>query len=115
MMEVEENGRLPFLNILLSRMDDHSICHQFFQKKTHTKHYLHASSHHFLAQKFGVLSTLATRALRISDDSHLEQERSHLLEVFNNLSKIHKFGAPLRPIVNTIGRPTYILAKFLAQ
>ena len=30
------------------------------------------------------------------------------------LPKIHKDGAPLRPIVNTIGGPTYLLAKFLA-
>lgn len=30
------------------------------------------------------------------------------------LLKIHKYGAPLRPIVNTISGPTYPLAKFLA-
>lgn len=30
------------------------------------------------------------------------------------LPKIHKSGIPLRPIVNTIGVPTYLLAKFLA-
>lgn len=29
------------------------------------------------------------------------------------LPKIHKEGTPLRPIVNTIGGPTYLLAKFL--
>ena len=30
------------------------------------------------------------------------------------LPKIHKHGVPLRPIVNTIGSPTYDLAKYLA-
>ena len=30
------------------------------------------------------------------------------------IPKIHKPGAPLRPIVNTIGGPTYLLVKFLA-
>ena len=30
------------------------------------------------------------------------------------LPKIHKNGTPLRPIVNTIGSPTYKLAKYLA-
>ena len=30
------------------------------------------------------------------------------------LLKIHKNGIPLRPIVNTIGSPTYKLAKYLA-
>ena len=31
------------------------------------------------------------------------------------LPKIHKEGVPLRPIVNTIGSPTYQLAKYLAK
>ena len=31
------------------------------------------------------------------------------------LPKIHKDGVPLRPIVNTIGSPTYELAKFVAK
>lgn len=31
------------------------------------------------------------------------------------LPKIHKEGVPLHPIVNTIGGPTYILVKFLAN
>ena len=53
-----------------------------FRKKTHTEQYLHASSHHFPAQKLGVLNTLATRALRISDKESLENEKSHLLDVF---------------------------------
>ena len=31
------------------------------------------------------------------------------------LPKIHKDGVPLRPIVNTIGPPTYELAKYVAK
>ena len=31
------------------------------------------------------------------------------------LPKIHKDGIPQRPIVNTIGSPTYELAKFVAK
>ena len=31
------------------------------------------------------------------------------------LPKIHKYGVPLRPIVNTIGSPTYELAKYVAK
>ena len=63
-MEVEVDGCLPFLDILLSRNEDGSISHWVFRKKTHTEQYLHAGSHHFPAQKFGVLCTLVTRALR---------------------------------------------------
>ena len=29
--------------------------------------------------------------------------------------KVHKAGIPLRPIVNTIGSPTYLLAQYLAK
>ena len=31
------------------------------------------------------------------------------------LPEIHKLGIPLRPIVDTIGSPTYRLAKFFAN
>ena len=53
-----------------------------FRKKTHTEQYLHASSHHFPAQKLRVLNTLATHALRISDEKSFDKEKSHLLNVF---------------------------------
>ena len=39
---------------------------------------------HFSAQKLGVLNTLATRALRVSDENHLKEEKAHLLRVFFN-------------------------------
>ena len=81
-MEYEVDGSLPFLDVLISRKDDGTFSHQVFRKKTHTEQYLHASSHHFHAQKLGVLNTLATRALRISDQSHIEGEKSHMLSVF---------------------------------
>lgn len=83
-MEVEDNGHLPFLDILLSRWDDGSICCQFFRKKTRMEQYLHANSHHLPTQKFRVLNTLATRTLRIFDDDHLDQEKAHRLEVFES-------------------------------
>ncbi len=83
-MEFECNGSIPFLDILLSRNDDGSFSHQVFRKKTHTEQYLHANSHHFPAQKLGVLNTLATRALRVSNENHLKEEKAHLLSVFFN-------------------------------
>ena len=53
----------------------------FFGKR-HTEQYLHSGSHHFPAQKLGVLNTLATRARRIFYDDHLDEEKAHLLKVF---------------------------------
>lgn len=81
-MEKEIDGCLPFLDILISKNSDGSLSHRVFWKKTHTEQYFHASSHHFRAQKLGVLNTLATRALRISDKKSFKKEKSHLLNVF---------------------------------
>jgi len=54
-------------------MVDGSTSHQVYCKKTRMEQHLHANSHHFPTQKFGVLNTLATRAMRILDKDHLEE------------------------------------------
>lgn len=43
--------------------------------------------------------------------------KSHSSKPFRiyGLPKIHKARVPLRPVVNTIGAPTYVLAQFLAR
>jgi len=81
-MAMEENGSLPFLNILINRNQDGTISYQVYRKKTHAEHYLHANSHHHPSQKFGVLNTLATMVVRISDQDHFEKEKNHLMNVF---------------------------------
>jgi len=43
-----------------------------------------------LTKKLGVLKILATRAIRISDEAHLEQEKDHLSVVFKNIGYKHK-------------------------
>ena len=91
-MEQEFNGFLPFLDILISNNIDSSLSHQVFQKKTHTEQYLHASSHHFPTQKLGILNTVATRALRMSDDKSFDKEKSHLLNVFVENNYIRHLG-----------------------
>ncbi|MCY6524968.1 hypothetical protein, partial [Actinobacillus pleuropneumoniae] len=74
------------------RMDDGSKSRQVFRKNLHTEQYLHANSPHFPTKQFGVLSTLATCALGIFDENHLEKEKSHLLEVFKNSGYIKTKG-----------------------
>ena len=54
-----------------------------YRKATHTDIYLHAESHNHPTQKAGVIQTLATGEIRISDADHLEHELDHLNEVFN--------------------------------
>lgn len=59
-------------------------------------------------------------ALRIKSSSlvsslcHKLIEGNPITPRIYGLPKIHKEGAPLRPIVNTIGGPTYLVAKYLA-
>ena len=81
-MELEENGRIPFLDILISKRNDSTLSHEVHRKKTHTDRYVHAKSHHHPVQKIGVINTLVTRAMRLSDEEHIEQELRHLKEVF---------------------------------
>eukprot|EP00253_Pinus_taeda_P003606 PITA_03606 len=50
----------------------------------------------------------------VSSPHHKLIETNPITPRIYGLPKIHKKGASLRPIVNTIGRPTYLLAKFLA-
>jgi len=84
-MELEENGKIPFLDVLISRKEDGTLGHQVYRKKTHTNSYLHANSYYHPSQKSGVLNTLAVRAFRISDPDHLKEEIEHLTSVFKNL------------------------------
>lgn len=51
----------------------------------------------------------------MSSISHKFIERNPLTPRIYGLPKFHKEGAPLRPIVNTIGGPTYLLSKYLAR
>lgn len=55
--------------------------------------YLHVKSYHFLAQNMGVFNTLATHAFRVSDESHLEDEKTHLLKVLKH-SGCNKLQCP---------------------
>ena len=84
-MEIEEKNKLPFLDVLISRKEYGYVSHQVYKKKTHTDRYLqYADSHHFPPQKIGVINTLVTKALRISDKEHIKEEIDHLEKVFGD-------------------------------
>ncbi|XP_018401785.1 PREDICTED: uncharacterized protein LOC108778952 [Cyphomyrmex costatus] len=48
--EIEENGMLPFLDVLVTKKTDNTLGHQVYRKPTHTDRYLHAESHHITIQ-----------------------------------------------------------------
>ena len=60
--EVESNGKLLFLDVLLQREPDGSISTTVYRKFTHTDRYLDFMSDHPLAHKLMVVRTLHSRA-----------------------------------------------------
>jgi len=70
-IDIEENGKLPFLDILISKKADGTLGHQVYRKPTHTDTYM--PSHH-PAQKQSAINSLVHRAFTISDKEHLQTE-----------------------------------------
>ena len=71
----EENGKLPFLDVLVSKKTDGTLGHQV-TKNQHTDRYLQTESHHS-AQKQSAINSLVHRTFTISDKEHLQTELNH--------------------------------------
>ena len=61
-VEEESDGRLPFLDVLMTREEDGTISTSVYRKPTHTDQYLAFKSHHPMAHKRAVVRTLMHRA-----------------------------------------------------
>jgi hypothetical protein len=57
-MEMEDERSIPFMYVLLTKIDDGTLMWQVYKNIIHTNRYLHANSHHFSTQKLGVINTL---------------------------------------------------------
>jgi len=75
-MNIEENKKLPFLDVLVFKKADNTLGHQVYKKSTHTDRYLHAESHHHPVQKQLAINLLVV--FTISDKEHLQTELNHL-------------------------------------
>ena len=73
-----------FLRCFDHEKKDGSFTHQVDNKDTHTDRYLHVESHHHTTQKIGIVNTLATWAIRVSNRGHLVQEITHLKKALLN-------------------------------
>ena len=79
-VEVESNGQLPFLDVLLLRAADGSISTSVYRKGTHTDRYLDFESHHPISHKRSVISTLLSTAATHSSDSETKKaETGHII------------------------------------
>ena len=74
-LEVEENGRISFLDVLVIRLFDGSIKTVLYKKPTHTDRYLNFRSCYSISQKCGVIKTLMKcLSPTVSDEKSREQE-----------------------------------------
>ena len=79
-MEVEENGCLPFLDVMVTRKDDMFVT-SIYRKKTFSGQYINFLSHCCRKRKINLIKTLCHRAVMICSSSTLESE-------LENISKI---------------------------
>ena len=80
-VELEENRKLPFLDVKVTRRDDR-LSTSVYRKKTNTDRYIHFSSNHHDRVKCGVIQCLRYRAIRICEAEDLEAEEEHLRTTF---------------------------------
>ena len=103
-VEVEENGIIPFLDVLLERREDGSFLYSVHRKPTHTNQYINAKSHHHPSQKFGTIKCLMKRAENICHPEKLKEEKKEIENIFVEngfqLSSIKRCLKPRRPTSN---------------
>ena len=81
--EVEENGKLPFLDCLVSR-DDNSLRTTVYRKPTHTDRLLDESSYNPTSHKATTIRTLTRRAQQVYNTTDsLSDENKHLDRVIS--------------------------------
>ena len=81
--EQETDGKLPFLETLLSRDKDGFLHTTVYRKPTYTNQTLNFESHRLLHQKLGVVKTLNARAQNVcGDQDSLTSERKTLKLAF---------------------------------
>ena len=89
-METENDGSLPFLDVLISKTASGYPSHTVYRKPTHTDRYLNYNSHHPPVVIRSVPDSLIRRAHRLCDESHLNQELQH---IHRSLTQINNFPA----------------------
>ena len=85
-IEMEENGRLPFLDVEVFRNHDNILDTTIYHKPTHTNRYLQFDSHYPIHQKITITNSLYNRInTHITNPTH---RKSHQRQVKETLSKI---------------------------
>ena len=82
----------------------------------------HLQSGSYIKIQGNPMNIILNKFLLAINNSSLDEEQKKrlipedsIMARIYGLPKVHKVGNPLRPIVNTIGSPTYALAKYLTN
>ena len=89
-VEVEIDGKLPFLDVSVNRGSDGSLNTSVYRKPTHTDRYLDFSSHHPFSHKRAVVRTLSSRA-----STHSSSQYDQIKEMSHVTSALKMNGYPL--------------------
>ncbi|XP_045541880.1 uncharacterized protein LOC123723345 [Papilio machaon] len=100
--EEENEGTLPFLDVLVKREPSGDLVHTVYRKPTHTDRYLRADSHHHPSQLSSVPRTLISHAIRLCDTQFLQAELTHVRHVLE--SNGYNWRQSYR-IANTTSKP----------
>jgi len=77
--EVETEGQLPFLDLLLKRTNSGGLKLSVYRKPTHTDQYLNFMSHYPIDHKIGVVRTLLERSQKlVSEPEDKKKEDIHV-------------------------------------
>ena len=85
-IERENNGELPFLDVMLTRNPGSGLSFKIFRKNTHVDSYVHWFSRHSIKQKRGILSGFFNRAYKICSPQFLDQEIDYIRRIFVDLA-----------------------------
>lgn len=87
--EVEENGKLPFLDILIDRNNNNNLTFEIYRKSTNVDRYIPSNSHHCFSQKMASFNCMIHRMLSIPMNTEKQQEeRSRITEI----AKVNGYG-----------------------
>ncbi|KAJ8912833.1 hypothetical protein NQ315_014416 [Exocentrus adspersus] len=83
-LELEENNKLPFLDVMVSKnvQETSNFQTNVYRKKTNTNRYLNFDSNHHLSVKKGIIKSLYDRAKLVSSNLNIfDQEEDHIKNI----------------------------------
>uniref|UniRef100_A0A5S6QFI1 Reverse transcriptase domain-containing protein n=1 Tax=Trichuris muris TaxID=70415 RepID=A0A5S6QFI1_TRIMR len=90
-MEIETEGKLPFLDVLVMRKDTH-LTTRVYRKPTNSDGYLNFYSNHPLEVKRGIITGMVDRAARICDEEFLNEELDFNYKTMLLNGRVHNLG-----------------------